>query len=46
MTEFINSGEWGPGFNVQNEMLDEYSEKFDLDKVDWRKEKAWYKPGK
>jgi len=26
-------------------MLDEYSEEFDLEKVDWRKEKAWYEPG-
>ena len=42
MSEFIANGEWGPGFNAQNEMLDEYSEKFGLDKIDWRKEKPWY----
>jgi len=24
MSEFIKSGEWGPGFNAQNKMLDEH----------------------
>jgi hypothetical protein len=43
MSGFIANGEWGPGFNAQNEMLDEYSKKFGLDKMDWRKQKPWYK---
>ena len=45
MSEFILSGEWGPGFEAQNEMLDEYSKRFGLEGQDWRKEKAWYKGG-
>jgi len=44
MSDFINDGEWGPGFNAQNKMLDEYSKKYNLEKLDWRREKAWYKP--
>lgn len=43
MSDFISDGEWGPGFNAQNEMLDKYSEKFNLQKQDWRPEKKWYK---
>jgi len=43
MTDFIKAGEWGPGFNAQNEMLDEFSEKYNLEKMDWRKAKPWYK---
>jgi hypothetical protein len=27
MSDFIKGGEWGPGFNAQNEMLDAFSEK-------------------
>jgi ribonuclease Z len=42
MSEFIKSGEWGPGFNAQNEMLDKYSENFGLDDQDWRRQKDWY----
>lgn len=41
MSQFIKDGEWGPGFNAQNEMLDEFSEKFDLEKADWRPSKPW-----
>jgi len=44
ISDFIYSGEWGPGFNAQNEMLDEFSEKFGLEDQDWRKQKEWYKP--
>jgi ribonuclease Z len=43
MTDFIKNGEWGPGFNAQNEMLDEFSEKYNLEKMDWRPAKPWYK---
>ncbi|MDH3888969.1 MAG: MBL fold metallo-hydrolase, partial [Gammaproteobacteria bacterium] len=46
MSDFIKGGEWGPGFNAQNEMLDEHSKKYNLEKMDWRKQKPWYKPGK
>ncbi len=44
MSKFIADGEWGPGFNAQNRMLDEYSKKFGLEGVDWRKDRPWYKP--
>jgi ribonuclease Z len=44
MSDFIASGEWGPGFNAQNEMLDEHSRKFNLQDQDWRPAKPWYKP--
>ena len=44
MTDFIEAGEWGPGFNAQNEMLDAFSDKYDLKDVDWRPAKPWYKP--
>ena len=37
---------WGPGFNAQNPMLDEHSEKYDLEDVDWRPEKPWYEEEK
>ena len=43
MSDFIKKGEWGPGFNAQNEMLDEFSEKYNLEKMDWRTQKPWYK---
>ncbi len=46
MSDFIKQGEWGPGFNAQNAMLDEYAKKFKLEKQDWRKQKSWYKPVK
>ena len=46
MSDFIKSGEWGPGFNAQNEMLDAHSKKYNLQDQDWRKQKPWYKPGK
>ena len=46
MSDFIKKGEWGPGFNAQNEMLDEHSKKYNLEKMDWRKQKFWYKPSK
>ncbi len=44
MSDFIKSGEWGPGFNAQNKMLDEYGKKFTLEDEDWRKQKEWYEP--
>jgi len=46
MSDFIKNGEWGPGFNAQNDMLDEFSEKYNLEKQDWRPSKPWYKPSK
>jgi ribonuclease Z len=42
MSDFIKNGEWGPGFNAQNPMLDEHMEKYNLEDVDWRPEKPWY----
>jgi ribonuclease Z len=42
ISDYIYSGQWGPGFNAQNEMLDEYSEEFGLEDQDWRKQKEWY----
>jgi ribonuclease Z len=44
MSDFIKNGEWGPGFNAQNELLDEHMKKYDLQDQDWRKQKPWYKP--
>jgi len=44
MSKFIKDGEWGPGFNAQNEMLDEHAKKYNLQEMDWRKQKPWYKP--
>jgi ribonuclease Z len=44
MSDFIKQGEWGPGFNAQNQMLDEFSQEYNLEKVDWRKDKPWYEP--
>ncbi|MGI9570305.1 MAG: guanitoxin biosynthesis MBL fold metallo-hydrolase GntH [Desulfobulbia bacterium] len=46
MTDFIKAGEWGPGFNAQNEMLDEHAEKHGIEDQDWRPAKPWYKPNK
>ncbi|MDH3608402.1 MAG: MBL fold metallo-hydrolase [Gammaproteobacteria bacterium] len=46
MSDFIKGGEWGPGFNAQNEMLDEHMEKYNLQDQDWRKRMPWYKPNK
>ena len=44
MSEFIASGEWGPGFNAQNEMLDDFRDKYGLEDQDWRPAKPWYEP--
>ena len=44
MSDFIKEGEWGPGFNAQNDMLDEFAKKYNLQDQDWRPEKPWYKP--
>ena len=44
MSEFIYSGEWGPGFNAQNELLDAFSKKYGLEDQDWRPAKVWYQP--
>ncbi|MGI9371276.1 MAG: guanitoxin biosynthesis MBL fold metallo-hydrolase GntH [Hyphomicrobiales bacterium] len=46
MSKFTYSGEWGPGLNAQNEMLDAFSKKHKLKDVDWRPAKPWYKPNK
>ena len=46
MSDFIKQGEWAPGFNAQNKMLDEHMEKYNLQDQDWRKQRLWYKPGK
>ena len=46
MSDYIKNGEWGPGFNAQNELLDEHARKYKLEEQDWRKEKPWYKPSK
>ena len=43
MSDFIKNGEWGPGFNAQNKMLDGYAKKHNLQDQDWRKQKPWYK---
>jgi len=42
MSDFIKAGEWGPGFNAQNRMLDAHAKKFGLENQDWRSEKSWY----
>lgn len=42
MSDFIRSGEWGPGFNAQNPMLDEFMKRYNLEGEDWRLEKPWY----
>jgi len=46
MSDFIKEGEWGPAFNAQNIMLDEHSKKYNLEEMDWRKQKPWYQPTK
>ncbi len=46
MSDFIISGEWGPGFNAQNELIDEHMKRSELEDQDWRKQKPWYKPSK
>ena len=43
MSDFIKQGEWGPGFNAQNKMLDDFSRKYNLQDQDWRKTRPWYK---
>jgi len=42
MSDFIKQGEWGPGFNAQNKMLDDFSEEYNLQDQDWRKTRPWY----
>ena len=42
MSDFIKSGEWGPAFNAQNELLDEHMKRYQLQDQDWRKQKPWY----
>ena len=46
MSDFIKAGEWVPAFEAQNEMLDAHSRKYNLEKMDWRKQKPWYQPTK
>lgn len=46
LSDFIKGGEWGPGFNAQNDMLDAFAERYKLQDLDWRKQKPWYKPNK
>jgi ribonuclease Z len=43
LSDFIKGGEWGPGFNAQNAMLDAHAKKYGLEDQDWRPEKPWYK---
>ncbi len=43
MSDFIKNGEWGSGFNAQNDLLDEHMKKYKLQDQDWRKQKPWYK---
>ncbi|MGI9350174.1 MAG: guanitoxin biosynthesis MBL fold metallo-hydrolase GntH [Rhizobiaceae bacterium] len=43
MSDFIKDGEWAPGFNAQNDMLDKHSKKYGLEEQDWRPSKPWYK---
>jgi ribonuclease Z len=43
-TDFIKAGEWGPGFNAQNEMLNEHARKYGIEDQDWRPAKPWYEP--
>jgi ribonuclease Z len=45
MSDFIKSGEWVPGFEAQNELLDAHAEKYKLQDQDWRKKKPWHKAG-
>ena len=45
-SDFIKAGEWGPGFNAQNDMLDEHAKEFGIEDQDWRPSKPWYKPNK
>ncbi len=44
MSDFIKAGEWGPGFNAQNDMLDAHARMYGIEDQDWRPEKPWYKP--
>ena len=37
MSDFINAGKWKEGYDAQDEMLDEYMKKFNLQEQDWRK---------
>ena len=46
MSDFIKNGEWGPGFNAQNRMLDEHAERYNLQEQDWRLKKPWYEKDK
>ena len=46
MSDFIKNGEWGPGFNAQNRMLDEHAERYNLKDQDWRLKKPWYEKEK
>ena len=43
MSDFIKAGNWAPGYEAQDQMLDEHSRKYNLQDQDWRKEKPWYK---
>ena len=44
MSDFIKAGEWGPGFDAQNRMLDEHAKKYNLQDQDWRPKRPWYEP--
>lgn len=44
MSDSIKAGEWSPGFNAQNDLLDGHAKKFGLQEQDWRKQRPWYKP--
>ena len=38
MSKAINDGRWRPGFEAQDDMLDQFMEENDLQKMDWRPE--------
>ena len=44
MSDFIKQGEWGPGFNAQNKMLDEHAERYQLQDQDCLNQNPWYDP--
>ena len=36
MSDFIKDGKWREGYEASDKMLDEFSEKYDLENQDWR----------
>ena len=37
MSDFIRSGKWKAGYDVQNGLLDQHMKKYGLEDQDWRK---------